>query len=80
MRSSRSGFTLLEVLVATVIMGLAVAGLVAGLSQSVKNASRLNDYAVLHSLKARLVDAMAPVMPMIRRTPVSEGPGSAMPE
>ena len=32
------GFTLLEVLVATVIMGIAVAGLIAGLSQSVKNA------------------------------------------
>jgi general secretion pathway protein I len=41
---NRKGFTLLEVLVATVIMGLAVAGLIAGLSQSVKNASRLTDY------------------------------------
>jgi type II secretion system protein I len=40
----RGGFTLLEVLVATVIMGIAVAGLIAGLSQSVKNASRLTDY------------------------------------
>ncbi len=40
----RQGFTLLEVLVATVIMGIAVAGLIAGLSQSVKNASRLTDY------------------------------------
>jgi type II secretion system protein I len=40
----RSGFTLLEVLVATVVMGIAVAGLIAGLSQSVKNASRLTDY------------------------------------
>lgn len=40
----RRGFTLLEVLVATVIMGIAVAGLIAGLSQSVKNASRLTDY------------------------------------
>ena|SRR5438067_548009 len=40
----RSGFTLLEVLVATVIMGIAVAGLIAGLSQSVRNASRLSDY------------------------------------
>jgi len=38
------GFTLLEVMVATVIMGIAVAGLIAGLSQSVKNASRLTDY------------------------------------
>jgi general secretion pathway protein I len=40
----RRGFTLLEVLVATVIMGIAVAGLIAGLSQSVRNASRLTDY------------------------------------
>lgn len=42
--ASQRGFTLLEVLVATVIMGIAVAGLIAGLSQSVKNASRLTDY------------------------------------
>lgn len=41
---SRSGFTLLEVLVATVIMGVAVSGMIVGLSQSVKNASRLADY------------------------------------
>lgn len=40
----RAGFTLLEVLVATVIMGIAVAGLIAGLSQSVKNAARLAAY------------------------------------
>jgi len=41
---NRRGFTLLEVLVATVIMGIAVAGLIAGLSQAVNNASRLTDY------------------------------------
>ncbi len=41
---NRNGLTLLEVMVATVIMGIAVAGLIAGLSQSVKNASRLTDY------------------------------------
>jgi general secretion pathway protein I len=44
MNRSKRGFTLLEVLVATVIMGIAVAGLIAGLSQSVRNASRLTDY------------------------------------
>jgi general secretion pathway protein I len=44
MRKTEQGFTLLEVLVATVIMGIAVAGLIAGLSQSAKNASRLTDY------------------------------------
>jgi len=43
-KSHRSGFTLLEVLVATVIMGVAVAGLLVGLAQSVKNASRLAEY------------------------------------
>jgi type II secretion system protein I len=43
-KSPRAGFTLLEVLVATVIMGVAVAGLLVGLAQSVKNASRLADY------------------------------------
>ena len=40
----RKGFSLLEVLVATVIMGIAVSGLIVGLSQSVKNAARLSDY------------------------------------
>jgi type II secretion system protein I len=43
-RSSRAGFTLLEVLVATVIMGVAVTAMIVGLTQSVKNASRLADY------------------------------------
>ena len=41
---NRKGFSLLEVLVATVVMGIAVTGLIVGLSQSVKNASRLADY------------------------------------
>jgi general secretion pathway protein I len=41
---SGKGFSLLEVLVATVVMGIAVTGLIVGLSQSVKNASRLADY------------------------------------
>lgn len=44
MNRGRRGFTLLEVLVATAIMGVAVAGLIAGLSQSAKNAARLTDY------------------------------------
>lgn len=42
--SRRSGFTLLEVMVATLIMGIAVAGLIGGLSQATKNAARLTDY------------------------------------
>ena len=38
------GFTLLEVLVAAVIMGIAVAGLLSGLSASTRNAARLSQY------------------------------------
>jgi len=40
----QAGFSLLEVLVATLIMGVAVTALIVGLSQSVKNAARLSDY------------------------------------
>ena len=41
---NQSGFTLLEVLVATVIMGIAVAGVMGGLSASARNASKLTQY------------------------------------
>lgn len=43
-RSNEQGFTLLEVLVATLIMGIAVAGVLGGLSASSRNAARLTDY------------------------------------
>lgn len=42
--SRRAGFSLLEVLVATLIMGIAVTTLLVGLSQSVRNASRLAEH------------------------------------
>lgn len=42
--ASRRGFTLLEVLVAAMIMGIAVAGLLGGLSASSRNAARLTQY------------------------------------
>ncbi len=38
------GFTLLDVMVATVIMGVAVVGLLSGISTSLHNAARLTDY------------------------------------
>lgn len=44
MKRNDSGFTLLEVLVATMIMGIAVAGLLSGLSGTMRNAARLTDY------------------------------------
>ncbi len=40
----RRGFTLLEMLVATAIMGIAVVGLMSNLSSSLRNAARLTDY------------------------------------
>jgi general secretion pathway protein I len=42
-RSNR-GFTLLEMIVATTIMGIAVAGLMSGISSTTRNAARLRDY------------------------------------
>jgi general secretion pathway protein I len=45
MRSNhQKGFTLLEVLVATAIMGVAVAGLLSTISAAARNASRLTEY------------------------------------
>lgn len=41
---NKRGFTLLEVLVATVIMAVAVVGLLSALSTSLRNAARLTDY------------------------------------
>lgn len=40
----RSGFTLLEVLIATLIMAIAVTGLMSALSGSLRNAARLTEY------------------------------------
>lgn len=42
--SGKRGFTLLEMIVATTIMGIAVAGLMSGISSSTRNAARLRDY------------------------------------
>ena len=42
--ANQRGFTLLEVLVAAAIMGIAVAGVLSGLASAGRNASRLTQY------------------------------------
>ncbi len=42
--AARRGFTLLEVLVATVIMAVAITGLMSAISTSLRSAARLTDY------------------------------------
>jgi general secretion pathway protein I len=42
--SSRRGFTLLEILVATLLMGIAVVGLLSNISTSLRTGARLTDY------------------------------------
>ena len=42
--AGQRGFTLLEVLVATVVMAIAVAGLMSAISSSLRNAARLTDH------------------------------------
>jgi general secretion pathway protein I len=56
----KRGFTLLEMLVATTIMGLAIAGLMSGLSNSTRNAARLRDYdRVVQLARLRMNDLLA---------------------
>ena len=58
--SGKRGFTLLEMLVATTIMGLAIAGLMSGLSASTRNAARLRDYdRVVQLARLRMNDLLA---------------------
>lgn len=52
------GFTLLEMLVATTIMGVAVVSLLASLSTSLRNAARLTEADRLALLARRQMDAL----------------------
>lgn len=54
----RRGFTLLEVLVATLIMGIAVTGLLSALRTSLRNAARVSDTDRAAALARRQMDEL----------------------
>ena len=60
------GFTLLEVLVATLIMAVAVTGLLSALSTSLRNASRLTDYDRAALLARQKMDELLIARPLPR--------------
>ena len=68
----RRGFTLLEVMVATLIMGIAVAGLLSALSTSLRNAARLTDYDRAALLGRQKMDELLLAKPLPRNA-VLEG-------
>jgi general secretion pathway protein I len=57
-RTSRRGFTLLEVLVATTLMAIAVGTLLSALSTSMRNASRVTDSDRAAILAQRVMDEL----------------------
>lgn len=67
----RRGFTLLEVLVATLIMGIAVAGLLNGLANSTRNAARLTEYDRATLLAKSKMDEMLVDHDLPRNTQLS---------
>lgn len=54
----KKGFTLLEVLIATLIMGVAVAGMMTALSTSMRNAARLTDHDRMAMLARTRMDEL----------------------
>ncbi len=64
MRTRSRGFTLLEVLVATTIMALAVSTALSALSTSVRNASRLSESDKLSVMAKRTMDDLLASPPL----------------
>ncbi len=57
-KTAQLGFTLLELLVATAIMAMVVAGALSALSATMRNASRLKDYDRAAMLGRRKLDEL----------------------
>ena len=64
------GFTLLEVLVATLIMAIAITGLVANMTRSTRNATALRDYDRVSILAKRKMDELLLNRQIIRFLPI----------
>jgi general secretion pathway protein I len=70
--SGKRGFTLLEMIVATTIMGIAIAGLMSGISSTTRNAARLRDYdRVVQLARLRMNSLLAD--PRVPRNVLQEG-------
>ena len=66
----RAGFTLLEVLVATLIMGIAVAGLMSSITQSTRNAAKLTQYDRATLLARQKMDELLVDLKLPRKVPL----------
>lgn len=66
----QAGFTLLEAIVATLIMAIAVTGLVANMSRTVRNAAALRDYDRISILAKRKMDELLINRQILRNVPV----------
>jgi len=69
-KTGERGFTLLEVLVASLIMGIAVAGVLGGLSASARNAARLTDYDRATLLAKSKMDELLADQKIPRKIPI----------
>jgi len=68
---NKNGFTLLEVLVATAIMGVAVAGLLNTISAAAHNASRLTQYDRAVLLARSKMDELLAEPKLARKVPLT---------
>lgn len=66
----KNGFTLLEVMVATLVMGIAITGLLGALSTASRNAARLTDYDRAALLAKSKMDELLVNHKLPRKVPI----------